>query len=81
MIRFFQPRATEAQLLLQGHGGATSGAQGTRRRPLEVALPIISETAPAPSSYRLRYKTEYGEILSITTLTRFPICSRSLIFI
>ncbi len=70
-VRFFQPRAAEAQLLLRGqpsetlpHEGAPEPLPMRKLRPegfFEVVLPGTSENAPAPSSYRIRFQTEYGE--------------------
>jgi 1,4-alpha-glucan branching enzyme len=72
VVRFFQPRATEAQLVLQGHAEPLPARKVREEGLYEVTLQIISETAPAPSSYRLRYKTEYGEVFEHHDAYAFP---------
>jgi 1,4-alpha-glucan branching enzyme len=72
LVRFFQPRAAEAELIVQ----ATPETLPMRRiRPqgvFEAMLPGTSELAPAPSSYRLRFRTEYGEIAESHDAYAFP---------
>ncbi len=38
----------------------------------EVELPLDSELAPAPSSYRLRYRTDYGAVVEVHDPYAFP---------
>ena len=60
VVRAFQPRAMDANLLRSNHS-----ALSMRRLPntgfFEAELPGISEFAPAASSYRIRFRTQYGE--------------------
>ena len=58
--------------MLQGHTQPLPARKVRDEGLFEVALPIISETAPAPSSYRLRYKTEYGEAFEHYDAYAFP---------
>jgi 1,4-alpha-glucan branching enzyme len=70
IVRFFQPRAVEAHVLWQGQELAMR-----KIRPeglFEVALPGTSELAPAPSSYRFRFRTEYGEVQEQYDSYAFP---------
>ena len=71
-VRFFQPRAVEAQLLWQGH---TAPLPMRKVRPegfFEVVLPGTSELPPSPSSYRIRTLTQYGESLETYDPYAFP---------
>ena len=71
-IRAFQPRAVEAQIILPGQ------ADPIPMRPLrdtgffEATLPSPSDLAPAPSSYRLRFRNEYGDIWEAHDTYAFP---------
>jgi 1,4-alpha-glucan branching enzyme len=60
VVRAFQPRAMDASLLQVNHS-----ALSMRRLPntgfFEAEIPGTSEFAPAPSSYRIRFRTEHGE--------------------
>jgi 1,4-alpha-glucan branching enzyme len=70
-IRFFQPRAVDAQLLLQG----TPDPLPMRRVDsgfFEAVLPGTRELAPAPSSYRIRYVTEHDEEFECHDTYAFP---------
>ena len=81
-VRFFQPRATEVQILLRGlpsetlpHEGLPEPLPMRRLRPegfFEAILPGVSELAPAPSSYRIRFHTEYGETVEAYDTYAFP---------
>jgi 1,4-alpha-glucan branching enzyme len=81
-VRFFRPRAVEAQLVLRGqpsetlpHRGAPDPLPMRKLRPegfFEVILPGFSEFAPAPSSYRIRFRTEYGEVQENYDAYGFP---------
>jgi 1,4-alpha-glucan branching enzyme len=81
-VRFFQPRAVEAQLILRGQSSETL-PRGSAPDPLpmrklrpegffEVILPGFSEFAPAPSSYLIRFRTEYGEVQENYDTYAFP---------
>ena len=82
VVRCFQPRATEAQLLWSGHFGGQAASEGPQQslpmrklRPeglYEVALPGTNELAPAPSSYKLRFRTDYGEVSEQYDTYAFP---------
>ncbi len=80
-VRFFQPRAADAQLLLfrRPDGSAWHESPETllmrKLHPegfFEVVLPGIGEIAPAPSSYRIRFRTEYDEIIDHYDTYAFP---------
>jgi 1,4-alpha-glucan branching enzyme len=80
-IRFFQPRAVEAQLLLQKRFDGSTPAGPTEILPMQklrpegffsVTLPGISEFPSAPSSYRIRFTTEYGEVCESFDTYAFP---------
>ena len=60
-MRAFQPSAAEAQVLLRGHSDPLPMRKLPNANLFEIDLPLISETAPAPSSYVLRFRTEHGE--------------------
>jgi 1,4-alpha-glucan branching enzyme len=72
VVRFFEPRATEAQLVLRGNSDGLPASKLRDEGFYEVALPGISVTAPAPSSYRVRYRTEYGETFEHYDAYAFP---------
>jgi 1,4-alpha-glucan branching enzyme len=70
-VRFFQPRAVEAQILEQG----VEPLQMRKLRSegfFEAVLPGINDLAPAPSSYRIRYRTGYGEVFENFDTYSFP---------
>jgi 1,4-alpha-glucan branching enzyme len=71
-IRAFQPRAVEAQIILSGQ---TSPIGMRRLRDtgfFETTLPNPSERAPAASSYRLRFRNEYGDVWEVHDTYAFP---------
>jgi len=81
VVRFFQPRAIEAELLLlrRPDGSTPEDAPEVlamqKIRPeglFEVALPGVGEFAPAPSSYRIRFHTQYGESVENFDTYAFP---------
>jgi 1,4-alpha-glucan branching enzyme len=61
-IRAFQPRAIEAQIILQGQANPIPLRQLRDTGFFEATLPTPSEVGPAPSSYRLRFRNEYGDV-------------------
>ncbi len=81
-VRLFQPRALEAEILLRGLSSETlphenvSGPIAMRKlRPegfFEAILPGVSQLAPAPSSYRIRFQTEYNEMIEGYDTYAFP---------
>ncbi|MGB2634030.1 MAG: 1,4-alpha-glucan branching protein GlgB [Candidatus Acidiferrum sp.] len=81
-VRFFQPRALEAEILLRGlsaetlpHENVSEPIAMRKLRPegfFEAILPGVSEMAPAPSSYRIRFRTEYNEAIEGYDTYAFP---------
>jgi len=81
-VRFFQPRALEAEILLRGLSSETLPHEDVAKpipmrklRPegfFEAILPGVSEMAPAPSSYRIRFRTEYHESIEGYDTYAFP---------
>jgi 1,4-alpha-glucan branching enzyme len=70
-VRFFQPRAKDAQLLV--HGQEPVAMRKLRPEGLfEANLPWVSELAPTPSSYRYRFQTEYGDSVETYDTYAFP---------
>jgi 1,4-alpha-glucan branching enzyme len=71
-IRAFQPRAVDAQVILPGQTNPIS----MRRLPdtgfFEATLPNPTDVAPAPSSYRLRFRNEYGDVWEAHDTYAFP---------
>ncbi|MGB7435906.1 MAG: 1,4-alpha-glucan branching protein GlgB [Candidatus Acidiferrum sp.] len=81
LVRSFQPRAIEAQLLLLRRPDSPTPEAAPEHLPMrklrpegffEVALPGVSEFTPAPSSYRIRFASEYGEIVETYDTYAFP---------
>jgi 1,4-alpha-glucan branching enzyme len=71
-IRAFQPRAVEAQIILQGHANPIPMRQLRDTAFFEATLPTPSDVAPAPSSYRLRFRNEYGDVWEAHDTYAFP---------
>ena len=81
-MRFFQPRAAEAQVVLKRRPDGTYPPGNSpeilpmqRLRPegfFEAVLPGVGEFPLAPSSYRLRYQTDYGETIENYDPYAFP---------
>src|SRR5580704_3389733 len=72
VVRFFRPGAPDASVLLQG---ASEHIPARRLRPegfFEATLPDSQQTAPAPASYRIRYRTAYGESVETFDTYSFP---------
>jgi len=72
VVRFFRPGAADASVLLQG---VSEPIPARRLRPegfFEATLPDSQRTAPAPSSYRIRYRTGYGETVETFDAYAFP---------
>ncbi len=71
-VRTFHPRAVDAQILLQGQ---TDPLQMRRLRDegfFEATLPAPSETPPAPSGYRMRFRNQYGDTWETYDPYAFP---------
>ncbi len=81
MVRFFQPRAADAQLLVEGHADPLAARKLRDEGLFEAALPNISETAPRLPATAFVTEQNMARLLSTTTLTRSPICSPNLICI
>ena len=81
-VRFFQPRAIEAQLvLLRRPDGSTPPEHGSEALPMrkvrpegifEVVLPGVSELVPTPCSYRIRFHTQHDETIENYDTYAFP---------
>ncbi len=72
VIRFFQPHASEASVILQG---SAQEIPATKLRPegfFEAVLPDSNQSAPGPASYRIRYRTDYGESFEAFDTYAFP---------
>jgi 1,4-alpha-glucan branching enzyme len=71
-IRAFQPRAAVAQIILQDQANPIPMRQLRDTGFFEATLPTPSDTAPAPSSYRLRFRNEYGDVWESHDTYAFP---------
>ena len=71
-IRAFQPRAVEAQIILQGQTNPIPMRRLRDTGFYEATLPTPSDVAPAPSSYRLRFRNEYGDVWEAHDTYAFP---------
>jgi 1,4-alpha-glucan branching enzyme len=76
-VRFFQPRAVEAHLIVNTASteSAPEPIAMQKLRPegfFETPLAGTSLLAPAPSSYRIRFRTEYGEVSESHDTYAFP---------
>ncbi len=81
-VRFFEPRALEAEILLfrrpDGSPPRDSGPEiltMQKIRPegvFEVVLPGVGEFPPAPSSYRIRYRAQFDETIEHYDAYAFP---------
>jgi 1,4-alpha-glucan branching enzyme len=70
-IRAFHPRAVEANVIWQGKDSFPMRrlrAEGF----FEATVPASGDTAPAPASYRLRFRNEYGDIWETYDPYAFP---------
>src|SRR5450432_3733103 len=72
LIRFFQPRASEGQVLLQGQKDPILAKKIRKEGLFESILPGISELPPAASSYQIRCRTEHGEVFEAHDAYAFP---------
>jgi 1,4-alpha-glucan branching enzyme len=71
-IRAFQPRAVEAQIILQGKIEPIAMRRLRDTGFFEATLPTPSESAPTASSYRFRFRNEYGDIWEAHDTYAFP---------
>jgi 1,4-alpha-glucan branching enzyme len=71
-IRTFQPRAVEAQIILPGNSEPLPMRRLRDTGFYEATLPTPSEAAPTASSYRLRFRNEYGDLWEGHDTYAFP---------
>ena len=71
-IRAFQPRALEAQIILLGQSASIPMRRLRDTGFFEATLPTPSEAAPTASSYRLRFRNEYGDVWEAHDAYAFP---------
>jgi 1,4-alpha-glucan branching enzyme len=71
-IRAFQPRAVEAQIILQGQANPIPMRRLRDTGFYEATLPSPSDLAPAPSNYRLRFRNEYRDVWESHDTYAFP---------
>jgi 1,4-alpha-glucan branching enzyme len=71
-VRAFQPRAVQAQIILAGQPTAIPMRRLRDTGFFEAMLPTPSDTAPAPASYRLRFRNEYGDVWETHDTYAFP---------
>jgi 1,4-alpha-glucan branching enzyme len=72
VIRVFRPGASAAWILLQGVAEPISA---TRLRPegfFEAVLPESLQDRPAPTAYRIRFRSSYGETVEACDTYAFP---------
>ncbi|HXX17310.1 MAG TPA: 1,4-alpha-glucan branching protein GlgB [Candidatus Eremiobacteraceae bacterium] len=81
MVSFFHPRAVDAELLVFRRADGLSPQNPPEVLRMEklipegffqAVLPGIGEFAPAPSSYRIRFRTEYGDVSEGHDTYAFP---------
>jgi len=72
VIRVFRPGATEAAILLQGVSDPIPAAKLRPEGFFEAALPESIQQRPAPASYRVRFRSAYGEIVESRDIYAFP---------
>jgi 1,4-alpha-glucan branching enzyme len=71
-IRAFQPRAVEAQIILKDQGNPIPMRRVRDKGFFEFTLPSPSDLAPAPASYRLRFRNEHGDFWEAYDPYAFP---------
>ncbi len=72
VLRFFQPRASEGEILLNGRANPIPAKKMRPEGFFEATLPDSNEFPPAPSSYRIRWRTEHGEVVEAHDPYAFP---------
>jgi len=70
-IRAFHPRAVEANIILQGKDSLPM-RRVREEGFFEATVPANGDTAPAPSSYRLRFRNEYSDTWETCDPYAFP---------
>ena len=68
----FRPRAVEGEVLLAGQAQPLAARKMRNEGFFEVTLPSVSEFPPSPSSYRIRFRTQYGETFESHDAYAFP---------
>jgi 1,4-alpha-glucan branching enzyme len=71
-IRAFQPRAVEAQIILLAQPNPIPMRRLRDTGVFEATLPSPSDNAPAPGSYRLRFRNGYGDVWEAHDTYAFP---------
>ena len=61
VVRFFRPGAKDAFVVLRDSGERVIAKKIRNEGLFEAALPGVSEFAPAPGSYRINTRSEYGD--------------------
>ena len=71
-IRAFQPRAIEAQVILPGQPASIPMRRLRDTGFFEATLPTPRDAAPAASTYRLRFRNDYGDVWEAHDTYAFP---------
>jgi len=71
-IRAFQPHAVEARIVLQNQADPIPMRRLRDEGFFELTLPDAGEYPPAPSSYRFRFRNEYGDVWERYDTYAFP---------
>jgi hypothetical protein len=61
VVRFFRPGAKDASVVLRDSGERVIAKKIRNEGLFEAALPGVNEFAPAPGSYRIHMRSEYGD--------------------
>ncbi len=72
LVRFFQPRANEGQIVITGQQNPTPAKKIRKEGLFEALLPGTNELPPAPSSYAIRCRTEHDEVFATHDAYAFP---------
>ena len=72
VVRFFQPRAVEAEMVVRDYPEPIPMHKIRPEGFFEATFPGTRELAPEPSSYRIRFRTEYGETQEQYDTYAFP---------
>jgi 1,4-alpha-glucan branching enzyme len=72
LVRVLQPRAVEAHLLWGGQADPLPMKKVRAEGVYEAQLPLVSELAPTPSSYRMRCRMDYGAVVEGHDAYAFP---------
>ena len=72
VIRFFQPHAGETRILLEGSPQPVAARKLRPEGFFEATLPESQKGPPGPSSYRIRFRTDYGETVETLDPYAFP---------